>query len=115
MNSNNKHEGLNNVKEKKLDQKKLNKSFDSNINIRTKIHRITSIKKSKEKILSKKNSITPEKLNSRNIYLEYKKLSKKWNEFGYISTINLSSLTYQENPKFGNNCNTINNFNKKKM
>ena len=80
MKSNNKHEGLNNVKEKKLDQKKLNKSFDSNINIRTKIRRITPIKKSKEKILSKKNSITPEKLNnenSRNIYLEYKKLSKK--------------------------------------
>ena len=54
MNSNNRYEVLGNAKEKGLDRKKLNKSFDSNINIRPKIRRITPTKKSKEKILSKK-------------------------------------------------------------
>ena len=115
MNSNNRYEALGNAKEKGLDKKKLNKSFDSNINIRPKIRRITPTKKSKEKILSKKNSITTEKLNTRNKYLEYKKLSKKRIEFGSISTTNLSNLTYQENPKFDKYYNTIHDLNKKKI
>ena len=115
MNSNKISEALGKVKEKTIEQ---HKSVDSNLNIRQKIRRIEPTKKLKEKILSKKNSITSEKLNkdnSQNKLLEYQKLSYKRNEFSSILKINLSNLTYQENPKLESNYNSINNFNKKKI
>ena len=118
MNSSNIYEVFGNIKEKGINQNILHKPTFSNLNIKQKIRRNTPTKKLNEKFFSKKSSITPEKLindNSRNRFLEYKKLSKKGNEFGSISTTNLSNLTYQENSKCDSKYNTINNFNKKKI
>ena len=113
-----------NDKKTEIDQSRLSfqhKLIHSNLNFsnsKPRIFRNSTQKELREKILSKKESISPktkENLISNNKYLEYKKLSTNRNQFGSISRKNSINLTYQEKPKilsYYNN--TINYFEQKR-